>query len=69
MIQYSAESFTTAMHITELVIPVLENEYGNKVYVQLYERLSFGSYRRWKDDESGIDDLADYIDYKNEVID
>lgn len=68
ILQFHAESFKTALELVEIITPIIDDIYDGKTEVQLYIDTGSRCYK-WIDEETGIEDVKDYIEYKNEVID
>jgi hypothetical protein len=68
ILQFHAESFQTALELVEIITPIIDNIYDGKTEAQLYIDTGTRCYK-WIDEETGIEDVMDYIEYKNEVID
>ena len=68
ILQFHAESFQTALELVEIITPIIDDIYDGKTEVQLYIDTGTRCYK-WIDEETGIEDVMDYIEYKNEVID
>ena len=68
ILQFHAESFQVALELVEIITPIIDDIYNGKTEVQLYIDTGSRCYK-WIDEETGIEDVMDYIEYKNEVID
>lgn len=68
ILQFHAESFQVALDLTEVIVPIVDNIFEGKTDVQLYIDTGTRCYK-WIDEETGIEDVMDYLEYRMEVID
>lgn len=67
----TVESFEEACEVVAFLTPYLDNLCGEDDYlerVNLYRKEKDGSYSMWQDEETGMNDLFAYIEYKEEVL-
>lgn len=69
MLQFSVESFETAIDVAEIIKPVLDELYNGLTAVQLYfTGANPDTYFMWKDEETGIEDFYEWIEFRNDVL-
>ena len=69
MLQFYVESFEKAIDMAETVKPILDEIYNDGITsVQLHYFDNSNKLYTWKDEETGIEDFYEWIEYCNDVL-